>query len=323
LLTDLKAIMELTAAEDPPQRRGRARSKANIIYRYGDASGSGFGWCIDFSDGVRCELGECCDLIQQATSNYRELRNLVNAMGQAAQEGMLEGCEVFVYTYNQTAEGAYCKGTVKSRALYELIVVLYKLQMEFDFILHLIWIVGTRMIQQGTDGLSRGEENGLATCGLSLGGMMPLHLSARDRSPGLEEWILGWWDTGRELEVLEPRDWFTTAHNPEDLGWFPALAAADAAIDQFCEALHKRPHCYQVFVVPLLITNRWRKTLLKAVGVYFILKPVCEIWDNSQHEPLGIFIYLPLIRHEPWHLRHTHPVVDLARSLREVPDADF
>jgi hypothetical protein len=119
--------------------------------------------------------------------------------------------------------------------------------------------------------------------------------------------------------ILEPRDWFTTAHKPGDFGWFPAPAAADAAV----EALHKRPHCYHVFAIPFLMTNRWRKTLLKAVDVYFVLKPVCEIWDNSQHEPLGIFISLPLSRHEPWRIMHTQPVVDLARSLQEVPEAAF
>jgi hypothetical protein len=48
-------------------------------------------------------------------------------------------------------EGAYFKGTAKSWALFELIVILYKLQIEFDFILHVIWIADTRMIQQGTD----------------------------------------------------------------------------------------------------------------------------------------------------------------------------
>jgi hypothetical protein len=52
LLPDLKVMMELTAAEDPPLRRVRPRSKVNIIYCYGNASGSGFGWCIDFGDGV-------------------------------------------------------------------------------------------------------------------------------------------------------------------------------------------------------------------------------------------------------------------------------
>jgi hypothetical protein len=191
-------------------------------------------------------MGEWCELIQEATYIYRELRNLVNAMVRAAQEVILEGCEVFLYTDNQTAEGAYCKGKTKSRALFELLAVLYKLQMEFDFILHVIWIAGTRMIQQGTDCLPRGEESGLATCGLYLGGEVPLHMSARERSPGLEEWILGWCNTGRKMEELDPRDWFTTARNPGGYGWFPAPAAADAAIGQFCKALHKRPHCYHL-----------------------------------------------------------------------------
>jgi hypothetical protein len=65
------------------------------------------------------------------------------------------------------------------------------------------------------------------------------------------------------------------------------------------------------------------ENLVKAVDVYFVLKPVCAVWDHSQHEPLGIFISLPLSRHEPWRLRHTQPVVDLTRALREMPDDDF
>jgi ribonuclease HI len=102
----------------------RASRKANILCGFGDASGSGFGWCIDFGDGVRYELGEWCDKIQEASSNYRELQNLVNAMLRAAQEGRLDGCEVFLYADNQTAEGSYFRGTAKSRALFELIVTL-------------------------------------------------------------------------------------------------------------------------------------------------------------------------------------------------------
>jgi hypothetical protein len=86
---DLKVMMELTAAKDPPLRRVRARSKVNILYCYGDASGSGFRWCIDFGDGVQYELGEWCERIQEATSNYWALRNLINDMVRAAQEGRL------------------------------------------------------------------------------------------------------------------------------------------------------------------------------------------------------------------------------------------
>jgi hypothetical protein len=53
---------------------------------------------------VRYELGKWCNSIQEATSNYRELRILVNDMVRAAQEVRLEGCEGFLYTDNQTAE---------------------------------------------------------------------------------------------------------------------------------------------------------------------------------------------------------------------------
>jgi hypothetical protein len=48
LLVDIEVLWMLTAAEDPPLRRMRAQSKVKIIYCYGDDSGSGFGWCIDF-----------------------------------------------------------------------------------------------------------------------------------------------------------------------------------------------------------------------------------------------------------------------------------
>jgi hypothetical protein len=89
LLPDLEVMLILTEAEDPPLRRVRAKSKINILYCYGDATGSGFGRCIDFGEGVRYELVEWCDSIQEATSNYRQLRNLVNAMVRAAQEGRL------------------------------------------------------------------------------------------------------------------------------------------------------------------------------------------------------------------------------------------
>jgi hypothetical protein len=49
--------MMFMAADDPPLRRERAKIKINIMYCYGDASGSGFRWCIDFGDGMWYELG--------------------------------------------------------------------------------------------------------------------------------------------------------------------------------------------------------------------------------------------------------------------------
>jgi hypothetical protein len=88
-----------------------------------------------------------------------------------------------------------------------------------------------------------------------------------------------------------------------------------AAIDQFCEALYKRPCCFHVFAIPLLMTNRWRKQLSKATDVNFVVKPCTDIWGASQYEPLGVFISLPLYRHGHWRLRGTQPVADLARAM--------
>jgi hypothetical protein len=75
-------------------------------------------------------------------------------MVRASQECRLDGCELFPDMDNQTAEGAYIKRISKSRALFEFIVMLYQLYMELEFILHVSWISGIQMIQQGTDGLS-------------------------------------------------------------------------------------------------------------------------------------------------------------------------
>jgi hypothetical protein len=104
-------------------------------------------------NGVRFEFGEWCEHIQGESSTYGDFRNLVNALLRAADEGRLKGAYIFLLTDNQAAEGAYYRGTSPSRAFFELVVTLYKLQMKYDLVLHVIWIAGTCIIQQGTYGL--------------------------------------------------------------------------------------------------------------------------------------------------------------------------
>jgi hypothetical protein len=122
-------------------------------------------------------------------------------------------------------------------------------------------------------------------------------------------------DRCAKLEVLSPGGWHANNHKQGNFLWAPPPAATDAAVEQLCEAVHKRPQCTHVFIAPFLMTNRWRKQMLKATDLNFFLKPECHIWDSSNHEPLGFFIYLPLFRHEPWRKRYTAPVVELVISL--------
>jgi hypothetical protein len=149
---------------------------------------------------------------------------LVNALLRAAEEGRLKGAYLFLFTDNQAAEGAYYRGTSPRRALFDVVVTLcvtlYKLQMKYDLVLHVIWIAGTRMIQQGTDGLSRGEEMGPATRGLSLVGVAPLHLGVLEQSPQVLEWIHSWAGV-LQLEVLSPEGWYTNGHKQGNIMWAP------------------------------------------------------------------------------------------------------
>jgi hypothetical protein len=128
----------LTSSECPPIRRIRAISTVKILYGFGYASKGGFGWSIDFGYGVRYKFGEWCKDIQKESSNCREFRNLVNALLRAPEEGLLTGAEVFLFTYNQAAEGAHYRGTSPSWALFELLATLYNLQMKYDLVLHII-----------------------------------------------------------------------------------------------------------------------------------------------------------------------------------------
>jgi hypothetical protein len=96
------------------------------------------------------------------TSNFRELTNLVDSIEQGVSCGELTNTELFLFTDNTTAEGAYYKGNSPSRPLFEQILRLRRLEMVATLRLHVIHVAGTQMIQQGTDGLSRGFRFGYA-----------------------------------------------------------------------------------------------------------------------------------------------------------------
>jgi len=60
--------------------------------------------------------------VEEESSNYKELRNLVDSIGAEARAGCLRDCELFVFTDNSTAEGCFHRGTSKSPHLHALVV---------------------------------------------------------------------------------------------------------------------------------------------------------------------------------------------------------
>ena len=309
---DVFALAELTKDETPPCIPARPTRGAKVAIIFGDASGEGFGsslWLYG-STTVETEHGLWTRQYGGRSSNYRELYNLVLRLETMVKDGTIpKGSEVFMFTDNSTAESAFFKGTSSSPLLFELVLRTKRLEMLGKVFVRVIWVAGTRMIEQGTDGLSRGD---LMT-GVMAGGDMlmyvPLNKSAEERQPGLVDWLkdcaplLDWKELGS-------KDWFDKAFDDDNFIWLPPPALADVAVDQLCEARHIRTRTGFIFACPALMTNRWRKKLGKVADCVFTVPVGSELWNKSQHEPLIVAFVCPFLYRRPWQVKQSKSLLD-------------
>jgi hypothetical protein len=254
-------------------------------------------------------------------------------------DGSLLHTEVFVFTDNSSAEGCFYKGNSPSRTLCSLILRLRVLEMSGQIRLHMTHVAGTRMIRQGTDGLSRGNYSSGFMAGESMLSFVPLHLGALDRSPFLLPWLRSWLPSTTPIHPLSPEEWFTRGHgilggeydsggqwHPTPTGestflWTPAPAAAGVAVEELALSRLKRTHNLHVFLCPRLFTHHWRKQLFKVADIVLELPPGSRTeWTADMHEPLLLGLTLPLISSPPWSLRNTDRVLELGREVRRLWD---
>ncbi len=109
--TDIAALMRLSDFELPPLRVVRPTHMLQVFYGFGDASGKQFGatllenyncrgCLLETSTGsgsVRFRVGLWSPEEEEESSNYKELRNLVNLVGEEARAGRLKDCKICVY----------------------------------------------------------------------------------------------------------------------------------------------------------------------------------------------------------------------------------
>jgi len=338
LRDDLLALTELTSHDNPPTMLVRPRHKVTVKYGFGDASGAGFGSSISGASGLRIRYGVWGTDNEGRSSNFRELRNLTEALEDNWETGDLHGAEVFVFTDNSTAESAYHRGTSSSQTLFDLVLRLRRMELCAGAKIHIIHVSGTRQISQGSDGLSRGVMTEGVMQGEEITDFVPIHLSAFERTDtALLEWIRDWTDSP-DLCPLSPEDWFWKGH---DLGsgdhnddgiwipqsnasgihlWAPPPAAARVAVEELRKARHKRQESIHVFVCPRLMCYEWRKMLLKDADMYFYLDPgvLPDVWAKERCEPLLIALCFPFIRTTPWRLAGVPKVLALGKQLRGV-----
>lgn len=347
-LLSLEALME---SDQPAERVIRAKTTLHVVYGFGDASGTGFGSSLTRlkaleswgrlsppsdpgTNGLRYRIGVWGKDTEDASSNYRELRNVVEALEDAEANGDLADAQVFFCTDNSVAEMAIYKGTSSSLTLYDLVLRLKKLEMRSGCQVLVSHVSGKRMIAQGTDGVSRGNLSEGVMAGRPMFEFLPFHLSATDRSPALLDWVKSW--LGSDLELLTPEGWYERGHDFDggrsncDGIWIPGLrsgifvwapppAAADAALEELRKARHKRQASTHVILVPRLMTAKWRKQLHKAADCVFEMPAGCgDAWPSEMFEPCLIGICFPFLKHRPWQLRGAPRLLALERTVRSM-----
>jgi hypothetical protein len=340
-VSDLEALNSFFSSDKPPRRLVRGRYIFIVRYGFGDASGGGFGATWESSEGIKYRFGIWGTDNTDKSSNYRELCNLVESLEEVGRDGQLVGVEIFLMTDNSTAERAYYKGTSSSKLLHELVHRLRRLELEEGCIIHLIHVAGTRMIEQGTDGLSRGNLGEGVMKGAPITSFIPLHLTALERKKDdLFEWISNWAQLENDplggVELLSPSDWFGRGHDHvpggtlnSDGRWWPdfkpgiflwnvAPAAAEIALEELRKARLKRHDSVHIFLCPRLMEMTWRKHLNKSADLVFEIPARYSYWSKDMHEPLILALYFPYLSHRPWHLQGSPAIVGMGKRLQKM-----
>ena len=311
---DVMALKTLTKATFPPKVIRRKKKTSTVCYGFGDASGLGFGNCIEVEGVQYAKFGSWNKEVESKHSNYKELRNLVNAIEEAIDKGILKDCELFMFTDNFTAESAYYNGgSNTSKELDCLILSLWKTQMKGTLILHVIHIAGTRMIESGIDGLSRGDKTEGISRGMDILNFVPLHLSPVRRSPLVRDWVNSWIDLKVEdWKWMSTDDWYNSTLLDGNFIWDIAPAAGETAVELLCAHVHATPTAFHIILIPRIATQFWRKQLSKVSDVILTIKPLHSFWGATMHEPLLTAFCFPLLppspRFKPWRLRNTRLV---------------
>lgn len=333
LADDLHCLQYLFEGDNPVVNQIRSNLIFLAIYGFGDASGSGFGASLELDGKINVRHGLWGRDSNNLSSNYKELRNLVETIEAEAKRGSLTGAELFLMTDNSVAESCFYKGTSKSRKLFDLILRLRKIEFHYGLRLHVIHVAGTRMIAQGTDGVSRGNMLEGVMAGQKMISFVPLHLSAFDRSKTLQPWVKSWLPEDIPHDFLSHNDWYDKGFGIDSgsldfLGlwhpnfddklkvWSPPPTAAFYALTELLRSRHMDPRRIHVFICPRLFTHDWRKSLFKSADLTFYVPPgSITQWDASMHEPLVIGIYFPFSSQPPWQLRGSAPVLEMESSM--------
>ena len=135
------------------------------MMKWGDGSGTGTGGTTEFyrvqdptqvSPSIELWMGVWGAKAKLHTSNWKEARTVMEALRQEATLGRVQDCVVFYVTDNLVSYYVINSGSSREPSLHQLAREIKELAFELGCHLEVVHAPGTLMIEQGTDGQSRG-----------------------------------------------------------------------------------------------------------------------------------------------------------------------
>ena len=334
---DLLELQRIMSPSKPPNRLLRSLGFKTVIYSFADASGAGFGSTWTAKGKTMFRVGTWGEDTKGKSSNYREMRNLLETIQNMGKDGRLNGSEIFLFTDNSTSEAAFYKGSSKSRLLHEMVGKMRAFELSEGCKIIVVHISGKRMQCQGVDGLSRGNMLEGIMQNNDVLRYIPLHISALNRMGGekLLTWIKSWMGKGEQLITLSTEDWFIRAHDIVGYKqgvtlltepvyqqglflWSPPPALAEVACEELRKARNKRQVSTHVFICPRLMSPYWRSHLYRSADLIFEIPPGEYYWPQDNFEPLTVALFFPFLSHNPWQLKRTQAFLDMEDVLRRM-----
>jgi len=142
-------------------KRARTQQSGTLIPCWGDGSGTGTGGTLGLPDQpLSMWMGQWDMIVYKFSSNWKELKTLELTLRQIlaspTQAASARGSTLFYFTDNSTTYWVAAAGSSRSPGLHALIENIRRLELTLDCSLVVVHVPGVVMIQQGTDGLSRG-----------------------------------------------------------------------------------------------------------------------------------------------------------------------
>ncbi|KAL7559398.1 hypothetical protein ACA910_008019 [Epithemia clementina (nom. ined.)] len=314
-------------APAPPERILRPnRNGAKPVNIFVDASGTGLGSSSWSPGAITIQVEHRTwdsAILEDLSSNFRELGNIVFTLERMdARQEISDSAEIFIFTDNQHVESAFYRGTAKSPGVLELMFQLHKILIKGCTFIHMIWVAGRRMIDQGTDGLSQFDLTSGVMRGTCMLEFIPLAKMAMERQgPHVKNFLSQVLQQPEGYyHKLKPDEWFNLPHDTDGVYlWAPPPCLGDVAIYLLAKAQHMQPWNTHLVIIPSIMAGRWRRMLYKVSDLLCVLPFGDDLWPMStEYEPLTLAFVLPILNRAPWRVKHTDICLQQDSSLRTL-----